>query len=110
MRQTKSGSAETLLHSLNVAGTDSKLRVQIQTGPRYAAFVSRAHQTEVLGLALPVARLEDILQGKIWAARDEARRPSKRRKDILDIERILEAYPDLRAQVPAEIIERLQAP
>jgi hypothetical protein len=95
-------------HSLNVAATDSKLRVQIQTDPRYSTFVQRAHQREVLGVSLPVARVEDILQGKIWAAQDPTRRPSKRRKDLLDIERILEAYPRLRAETPTEILQKLQ--
>jgi hypothetical protein len=97
-------------HRLNVTGTDSKLRVQIQTDPRYSSFVRGARQADVLGLTLPVASLEDILQGKIWAAQDPTRRPSKRRKDLLDIERILEAFPGLRAQVPSDILQRLQSP
>ncbi len=61
----------------------------------------------MLGVSLPVAQLSDILQGKIWAASDEQRRPSKRRKDLLDIERILETYPEMRDHVPAAILERL---
>jgi hypothetical protein len=63
-------------HSLNVAGHGSKLRVQIQTNPRYAAFVARSRPAEILGLGFPVASIEDILQGKIWAAQDPTR-PSK---------------------------------
>jgi hypothetical protein len=95
-------------HSLNVSSTGSKLRVQIQTDPRYGAFLRRARPADVLGLTLPVASLEDILQGKIWAAQDPGRRPSKRRKDLLDIERLVEAYPRLRAQLPPDIMERLR--
>jgi hypothetical protein len=57
---------------------------------------------------LPLASLEDILQGKIWAARDPGRRATKRRKDLLDIERILEAYPQLESVVPAELLEKLR--
>jgi len=87
---------------------DCKLRVQIQTDPRYAAFLDHARPRDVLGLTLPVASLEDILPGKIWAALGPQRRPSKRRKDLLDIERIVEAYPALRARVPAEILDRLE--
>jgi hypothetical protein len=75
--------------------------VQIQTDPRYVAFVERAAVRDVLGIPLPVAALDDVLQGKIWAATDVSRRPSKRRKDLLDIERILESYLDLRPRVPA---------
>jgi hypothetical protein len=47
------------------------------------------------------------LRGKIWAAQDLSRRPSKRQKDLADIARLLEAYPELRDQVPKEILERL---
>ena len=95
-------------HSLNIAGRGSKLRVQIQTDPRCAAFVLRARHGAILGLNLPMARLEDVLQGKIWAAQDAARRPSTRRKDLLDIDRMVEAYPALRERVPSDILERLQ--
>jgi hypothetical protein len=38
------------------------------------------------------------------------RRPSKRRKDLLDIERIVDAYPALREQVPADVLNRFQSP
>jgi len=96
-------------HRLSISSTASKLRVQIQTDTRYSEFISRARQAEVLGLTLPVASLEDILQGKIWAAQDPTRRPSKRHKDLLDIERILEAYPGLRSQVPTDILQKLSA-
>lgn len=97
-------------HSLNVGGAASKLRVQIQTDPRYFSFVERARPASVLGLHLPVATIEDILQGKIWAAQDPTRRPSKRRKDLLDIERIVDDFPALQAHVPAGILDRLQSP
>jgi len=77
---------------------------------RYFAFVERAVPASVLGPSLPVSRLEDILQGKIWAAQDLTRRPSKRRKDLLDIERIVDAYPALRDQVPPDVRAQLQLP
>ena len=94
-------------HSLNVSSKGSNLRIQVQTDPRYAAFLERASEREILGLKLPVAALEDVLQGKIWAASDPERPKTKRRKDLLDIERILEAYPLLRSRVPEEIIREL---
>jgi hypothetical protein len=90
-------------HSLNVALSGSDLRVQIQTDERYAQFVERSTRREVLGLQLPVANLEDVLRGKVWAALDPQRRGSKRQKDLADIARILEKYPELRGQVPREI-------
>lgn len=94
-------------HSLNVADAGSDLRVQIQTDPRYAAFVERATDREVLGVLLPVAHIEDVLQGKVWAALDQSRRPSKRQKDLADIARLLETHPGLRSRVPADILGRL---
>ena len=83
------------------------MRVQIQTDPRYFEFVDRSEIQEVLGLLLPVAGIEDVLQGKVWAFQDPERRGSKRQKDLTDITRILERYPHLRSRVPAEILARL---
>ncbi|MBI3780264.1 MAG: nucleotidyl transferase AbiEii/AbiGii toxin family protein, partial [candidate division NC10 bacterium] len=81
-------------HTINVSAPESDIRVQIQTDPRYLAFLPHATTREVLGIMLPVARLEDVLQGKIWAALDPTRRGSKRQKDLADIARLLEAHPD----------------
>ncbi|HEX9637357.1 MAG TPA: nucleotidyl transferase AbiEii/AbiGii toxin family protein [Acidobacteriota bacterium] len=98
---------ERFSHSLNVALSGSDLRVQIQTDPRYASFPQRAETREVLGLSLPVARVEDVLLGKIWAASDTTRRASKRQKDLADLARLVEAFPHLRKQVPADLLARL---
>lgn len=94
-------------HSVNLSVPGSKLRIQIQTDPRYFAFVESAAPREVLGLTLPVASLDDVLRGKVWAASDPKRRASKRQKDLADIARILEAHPELRDTVPPELLERL---
>lgn len=94
-------------HSLNVSLPGSDLRIQIQTDPRYAAFIERASYREVLGFRMPVASLEDVLRGKVWAIQDPTRRASKRQKDLADIARLLESYPELRSQVPKEILDRL---
>ena len=94
-------------HRLNVSEPDSNLRVQIQTDPRYGDFVERATLRDVLGHRLPVAAVEDVLQGKLWAALDDTRRPSKRLKDLTDIARLIEAYPALRARVPQTILAKL---
>jgi hypothetical protein len=71
-------------------------------------FPDRASEKDVLGLRLPVARVEDVLQGKIWAATDKDRRPSKRRKDLLDIERLVEAFPHLESSVPPDLLDKLR--
>jgi hypothetical protein len=94
-------------HSLNVSLPESDVRVQIQTDPRYASFSERAIQGNILGMELPVASLEDVLRGKVWAVLDPTRRASKRQKDLADIARLLEAYPKLRAQTPEEVLKRL---
>jgi hypothetical protein len=54
--------------------------------------------------------VEDVLSGKVWAAQDPERRTSKRRKDMLDIERLIEGYPKLRARVPTELLARIFPP
>lgn len=94
-------------HSVNISAAGSQLRVQIQTDPRYAAFVPRATPREVLGITLQVAAVEDVLQGKLWAFLDETRRGTKRQKDLADIGRLIEAYPHLRSRVPREVLDRL---
>lgn len=94
-------------HRLNISMTGSDLRARIQTDPRYAVFVDRAEDHEVLGLRLRVAAIEDVLQGKVWAAQDPDRRPSKRQKDLADIARLIESRPDLRDRVPSDVLARL---
>src|SRR5438876_3388043 len=79
---------ERFAHSLNISAAGSDLRVQIQTDSRYFEFADRAAVRDVLGVPMPVARKEDILQGKIRAASDLKGRPSKRREDLLDIQRL----------------------
>ncbi|HMQ52173.1 MAG TPA: hypothetical protein PKE64_20515 [Anaerolineae bacterium] len=39
--------------------------------------------------------MEDVLQGKVWAAQDPTHRVSKRQKVLADIARLSEAYPSL---------------
>jgi Nucleotidyl transferase AbiEii toxin, Type IV TA system len=94
-------------HSLNVSALGSDLRVQIQTDPRYGTFIARSALRDVLGLQLPVASVEDVLQGKVWAVLDPGRRPSKRQKDLADIARLIEVYPALRQSVPEEVLSKL---
>jgi hypothetical protein len=94
-------------HRLNVSDPGSDLRIQIQTDPRYSDFVGLAEVHDTLGLRLPVARVEDVLQGKVWAVQDHTRRASKRQKDLADIARLLERFPDLRGRVPRPVLDRL---
>lgn len=94
-------------HSLNLSAPGSDLRIQFQIDPRYHDFPARAEVRDVLGHQLPVATLEDVLRGKVWAASDPSRRASKRQKDLADIARLLEGHPELRELVPQSILQRL---
>jgi hypothetical protein len=67
----------------------------ISRRPRQFDRTARAERREVLGSFIPVARLEDIMQGNIWAWKDSERRSTKRKKDELDLMRIAEASPKL---------------
>lgn len=95
-------------HSINLGSSRSDLRVQIQTDERYRDFIARAEIKNVLGYEMRVARLEDVLQGKLWACQDPARRGSKRQKDLADIARIVEAHPALLADLPESVRKKIE--
>jgi hypothetical protein len=82
-------------HSVNIASETSDLRIRLQVDPWYQKFVATAEDRDVLGYKMKVARLEDVLQGKVWAYMDKTQRKSKRQKDLADILRIIERYPQL---------------
>lgn len=90
-------------HSVNLKSDASDLRIQLQTDARYQSFIARAVERQVLGYRMRVAALPDVLQGKLWAYQDAARRASKRQKDLADILRLVEAHPELRQQLPTDI-------
>jgi hypothetical protein len=98
---------ERFAHSLNARKAAGKLNVQFTQDPRYQDFLGRAKPREVLGRMVPVADLKDIVQGKVWAWSDGQRRPTKRKKDELDLMRIAEAHPQLRPLIPNEIVSQL---
>jgi hypothetical protein len=100
-------SVEEFPHSLNARMSKSDLRIQFSLDPRYQDFVNHTTVRDVLGQNVPVASLENVVRGKIWAWSDKRRRVSKRKKDELDLIRILEAYPELRHTMPQEIADQL---
>jgi hypothetical protein len=95
-------------HSINAKRGTSQLRVQFTTDARYQEFLTNTEQREVLGQQVPVATLENVVLGKVWAWNDQSRRASKRKKDELDLLRIAEAYSKLRQKIPAEIVQQLK--
>jgi hypothetical protein len=92
-------------HSINLSMQGSDLRVQLQTDPRYQVFVTRATVRDVLGYRMKVARVNDVLAGKLWAYADSTRRGSKRQKDLADIMRLVETHPDLAVELPPSVRE-----
>lgn len=94
-------------HSLNVSDPESELRVQIRLDGRYQNFLAERSEREVLGRRLPVASVENVLRGKVWAFEDPHRRASKRQTDLADIARLLESHPQLAPLVPAEVRQKL---
>jgi len=87
-------------HRVNLTSTKSDLRIQLQTDPRYQAFIARSSIKTVMDYEMKVASIEDVLQGKVWAYLDEQRRKSKRQKDLADIFRLVESYPHLKDLLP----------
>jgi hypothetical protein len=94
-------------HSVNLSAVGSDLRVQLQTDARYQDFVVRRERRSVLGYEMWVARLTDVVQGKIWAYLDPERRKSKRQKDLSDLMRLVESHPQLRDALPPAICEQV---
>src|SRR6267142_2731346 len=93
--------------SINAQMKGSELRIQLSTDPRYQDFLIDTLLMEVLAEQVPVAALSKLVQGKLWAWKDESRRPTKRKKDELDLMRILEAYPETRSLMPEEISKQV---
>lgn len=95
-------------HSVNLTSPKSDLRIQLQTDVRYQEFISRSRMKQILGYRMKVALMGDVLQGKVWAYMDERRRMSKRQKDLADIMRLVEVYPELERQIPNGIRRELK--
>lgn len=95
-------------HSINLSSARSDLRVQLQTDDRYQEFVARATVKSVLGYEMRVASVVDVLQGKVWACQDSARRGSKRQKDLADIARLVEGHPELLPTLPESVRNKIE--
>jgi len=100
---------QAFLHSLNVYDPDSRLQVQVQLGDGDESdrVVDGATARDVLDLMLPVAAPADLLRLKCAAAVDPARRASKRGKDLLDLARLCDAFPELWKDVPEALRSRV---
>lgn len=94
-------------HSINAQLPGSRLRIQITIDARYQSFPTRAVPGHIFGVPMPVASLEDLVQGKLWAATDSTRRGSKRAKDEADLLRICESHPHALHLIPAGLFLRI---
>ena len=65
---------EEFTHSINLSNKNTSLRIQIQTDTCYQSFIKSALVKDIMGYKMMVARVEDVLQGKIWAYSDKERR------------------------------------
>jgi len=95
-------------HSVNLSAPGSDLRIQVQTDPRYQEFIAGAELRNVLGYEMRVAKIQDVLQGKVWAYMDKSRRKSKRQKDLADVLRITESFPELASELPKTLRGELE--
>ena len=95
-------------HSVNAQMKGSQLRMQFTVDQRYQKFLADTNTVKVLGEQVPVASLENIVRGKVWAWSDPKRRLTKRKKDELDLIRIAESYPELRKMMPPVISGQLE--
>ena len=65
------------LHSFSAQAPGSDLRIQFTTDERYQAFLARSSVSEVLGIQVRIASLEDVTQGKLWPLRRPSAAPKQ---------------------------------
>ncbi len=88
---TRSGQHQ---YPVNATAPESELRIQFTASERHR-------------YTAKVACLEDVTHGKLRAYSDPCRRPSKRKKDELDLIRLAEVYPELKSLYPAELRDQI---
>jgi len=96
-------------YSVNATLPESKLRIQFTTMPRYEEFIARAESRMIWEESVMVAALADLFQGKLWAAQDPTRRTSKKLKDLTDLARIAESYPEFVEKLPPAVRQLMQS-
>jgi hypothetical protein len=98
---------ERFSHSVNLTDSRSKVRIQIQLDEHLQKFLPRKRMAVVLEREMFVASPEDLLVSKIAAFEEPERRESKRLKDLVDIKRLIEAFPELKPEVSPSILQRI---
>ena len=85
-------------HSENWMGPDDT-PVQFSQDPAFAALIEHAVLRSFERGSVRVAPAIDLVRAKLRAARDPARRPSKRTRDLADAQALVERVPDLERQL-----------
>ena len=89
-------------HSLNWTGPGGT-PIQFSDDPAFGEAIDRSGVSMIDGTPLRVAAPFDLVRAKLRAARDPARRRSKRIQDLADAVSLIESQPDLVAGLtPAE--------
>jgi hypothetical protein len=96
-------------YSVNFRGS-SAVSFQLSTEAFYRDFPLRAKPGEVHSILMRIATAEDVLSGKVKAWSESSRRPRKRQKDILDIQRLVDAHPDLWKSLPEALSTHIVDP
>jgi hypothetical protein len=85
-------------HSENWMGPDDT-PVQFSDDPTFASLIEHAVTRSFEGGRVRVAPAIELVRSKLRAARDDARRPSKRLRDLADAQALIEREPDLERQL-----------
>jgi hypothetical protein len=89
---------------------DNGTPVQFTSDPELASAVRAAEEIPLDNVTLRVIRAVDLVRQKIRAGNDPAPRRSKHLSDLVDAQGLLEAYPELRADLTPDelaVLDRL---
>lgn len=96
-------------HSENWMGPDDT-PVQFSQDPAFASLIEHAVTRTFEGGRVRVAPAIELVRSKLRAARDHARRPSKRLRDLADAQALIEREPDLERQLSEAEKDLLRRP
>src|SRR5665213_697873 len=102
--QARGFRVEAVANSIKAQLPGSRLRLQITINSPYGTFPARAVPGRLFGLDMPIASLPDLVQGKLWALQDSARRLSKRAKDRANLIRLCESHRQVFDLIPPGLI------
>jgi len=69
--------------------------VQFSDDPLFHDAIQSARRVALAHVQLKVAAPEELIRAKLRAAKDSARRKSKRMQDLADVQALIEQYPEL---------------